>query len=81
MLMVETTNFFINNPTKTSPSHSASFKKAAKLVVVAFGDLCRLNSLVEHVSFQSFIFGKLQATNGPGKSVEALFLNKVFLFD
>lgn len=61
--------------------YPVSFHKAAKLGLTDLRELYTRHSSVEPESLQSFMAVKLQATHVSWRSVEALFLNKMRLFD
>lgn len=74
ILTFEAAAFLINNPTDTFPFHALWIYKTPKLVLTHLRELYTGNLPVKDASFPSFMAAKLQATQNPSRSVNALVM-------
>lgn len=81
MLLVEGADLFSKNPRKICTFHTASFWENVKILLTDLKELYERHWWVEHAFFHLFLAVRLQATQHPSRSVKALSMNNITLFN
>lgn len=81
LLIVKDVDSLVNNSKTTSPFYASSSYKAVKSSLTDLRELCSRHSSLKQACFQSCTAVKLQATQGPLKSVKAQPLDTMRIFE